>query len=183
MIRKATLIVFVTLGLFAQMATGEETGSREEQTLRERMTPAKIQLFTGTGMIFTDGNAVADVHIVGAAAIYPFGKEKTFFLRPYASTGVVYPEKHGADSFQNAQAGVLVGYKATKRFSILAGASVTVLFPESGTEYRETINLGTATILKKLDRGALQLLTPVSFNQSPNGNWNTVAVIGIGWVF
>ncbi|MCI0619465.1 hypothetical protein L0Y40_00295 [Candidatus Wolfebacteria bacterium] len=179
--KKTTMILGVFFALMTATAYGQETGARDERGLRFQLKPAKFQVFVGVGEVIIDGDTVAETQIGGIATIHPIGKK--FFLRPYLSVGTIDPEKAGAESFEAVQGGALVGYKVSKRFTVLAGGSVTMLFLDKETEYRPTLNVATATTIKKFESGTLQLLTPISVNQTPNGDWSTVAVVGIGFVF
>lgn len=140
-----------------------------------------FQLFAGTGEVVVRGDAVAEVQMAGIATIRSL--DAHLFVRPYLAAGVINPDKAKVDDFKMLQGGALIGYKVTPRFAVLAGASVTVLSPDGGREYRPTLNLATATVVKKFKAGTLQVMTPVSINWLPTGDRSTTWAVAAGWTF
>jgi hypothetical protein len=107
----------------------------------------------------------------GAAAIVPVSKK--FFLRPVVAVGKVVPLSP-ANSFPVFQAGGLVGYRATKRVSVLGGYLETMQFPKLGALYLPT---ATAALAVRV-HGHLSAFCPATFNQKA---WGLSGQLGLTW--
>ena len=139
------VIAFSVLALAAQ-----------EQTI-------KLQPFVGSGVTRAWATGIRIVTTTGGvAAVVPLHKK--FFLRPMIAGGKVVPLS-SASSFPVFQAGALLGYRVTKRFSVLGGYLETIQFPKSGALYLPTAVVSTATRI----HGRWGIYTPIALNRLVGG--------------
>jgi hypothetical protein len=85
----------------------------------------KKQVFLGPGASVAWDGKTSLTTVAGTALVLPLSQK--FFIRPAIAAGAVKPAN--GDIFPTAQGVVLLGWKATKRASLLAGGGATVLFP------------------------------------------------------
>jgi hypothetical protein len=120
----------------------------------------KLNPFVGSGVTTAWKNGSQSLVVAaGTAAIIPIPITKKLFLRPVVCAGKVLPLST-AQPFPFVQAGSLLGYRAIKRTSILAGYLETIQFPKSGTLYLPTSVFSTATKI----HGGWGVYTPVILN-------------------
>ena len=116
------------------------------------------QPFIGSGITTAWSNgAHSVVATAGFALVVPVSKK--FFIRPVISAGEVVPLST-AKSFPVFQAGCLVGYRLTKKFSALSGFAETIQLPQAGPVYLPTALISTATRL----HGRWGIFTPITIN-------------------
>ncbi len=123
----------------------------------------KIQAFVSTGVTTAWTTGVRSVVTTGgAAALVPVSKK--WFVRPVVAAGRVI-SLSPAKSFPLVQAGGLVGYRATKRVSVLGGYLETMQFPKPGALYLPTAVVSTAIHISR----HLGVFVPATFNEKALG--------------
>jgi len=134
-----------------------------------------IQPFISDGIAVSRVNGTKnDVLTVGVAVVIPVHKK--LFVRPVVGAGksfAIDPAKP-TPSVPVVQAGALVGYHATKRFSPIAGYVETMQFPKTGALYLPTLVLSTATRI----HGHWGVYTPFTLNARSYG---IAAQLGYTW--
>lgn len=125
------------------------------------------QPFVSNGISVSRANGTkSDVLTVGVAAIVPISGK--FFARPVVAIGrsfAIDPLKP-APSVPVFQAGALLGYHATKRFSPVAGFVEAMQFPKTGVNlYLPTLVVSTATRVY----GHWGIFTPFTVNARSYG--------------
>jgi hypothetical protein len=125
------------------------------------------QPFMSNGISVSRANGMkSDILTVGVAAIVPISKK--FFARPIVAAGrsfAIDPPKPVL-SVPVFQAGALLGYHATKRFSPVAGFVEAMQFPKTGVNlYLPTLVISTATRVY----GHWGIYTPFTVNAKSYG--------------
>ena len=126
----------------------------------------RLQPFASDGLSVSRANGVkSDVVTAGMAAVAPISKK--VFIRPFVAAGksfAIDPPKP-TPSVPVLQAGAVMGYHATKRFSLVSGFVETMQFPSTGTLYLPTFVASTVTRI----HGNWGLFTPFTVNERSYG--------------
>jgi hypothetical protein len=134
------------------------------------------QVFASDGLsINRASGAKSDVLTANFAVVAP--KKTKIFIKSFVGTGrsfAINPAKP-TSSVPVFQVAALLGYRATKRFSPLAGYIETMQFPAtSGNLYLPTFVVTTATRI----HGHWGIYTPFTVNQK---SWGFAAQLGYTW--
>lgn len=104
-------------------------------------TKVKKQVFAGVGYSIPRGVGVeAQTKMAGVAVLVPIAPK--FFVRPFAVGGISDPVVSAKPTSRFLQTGMMIGLKATPRFTVLAGGAETFIFPQR----KPTLRLPTAIV-------------------------------------
>lgn len=135
----------------------------------------RLQPFASDGFSVSRVNGTkSDIVTAGMAVVAPISEK--FFIRPFVGAGrsfAIEPSQP-TPSVPVLQVGTVVGYHATKRFSLVSGFMENAQFPATGTLYLPTFVASTVTRI----HGRWGLFTPFTVNQRSYG---IAAQLGYTW--